>query len=57
MFEVCGLRVNSSGANEGVVGLAIPFVGRIENVGGKIENAHGGTDNVRGGNEKLGGLM
>ena len=38
------------GANECVVGLAIPFVGRIE-------NAHGGTANVRGGNEKLGGLL
>ena len=49
--------MKSIDANEGVVGLAIPFVGRIENVGGKIENAHGGTDNVRGGNDKLGGLM
>ncbi len=57
MFEVCGLRVKSSGANEGVVGLAIPFVGRIENARGKIENARVGTANVRGGNDKLGGLL
>ena len=44
-------------ANERVLGLATPFVGRTENVRGKIENARGGTDNVRGGNGKLGGLL
>ena len=49
--------MKGNGANEGVAGLAIPFVGRIENVGGKIEKARGGTANVRGGNEKLGGLL
>ena len=57
LFEVCGLRVKGHDANEGVLGLVTPFVGRTENVGGKIENACDGTDNVRGGNEKLGGLL
>ena len=57
LFEVCGLRVKGHDANEGVVGLATPFVGWAENVSGKMENARGGTDNVRGGNEKLGGKI
>ncbi len=50
-------RVKGHDANERVLGLATPFVGRTEKVSGKMENAHGGTDNVRGGNEKLGGKI